>query len=417
MPLLPPLFFPLDEELGLGGGAWSPAVEQAVIRLGTWVPFERVPGELAALVRVTLGRETVRRRTEAAGAALVAAEQAAVEQLGRTWPAPEPVAAAWYQVSVDGAMVPLVQGQWAEVKTLAVGLLERQPRADGTGPVRATALSYFSRLADADAFRRQAWVETHRRGLTLAPRVCAVVDGAEWCQHFLDWHCPGAVRILDFPHAAEYVSAAARSGFGTEHPALGPWLAEQLHELKHGEPDAVLAALRALPAVRVAGPDGPHCPRDEALQYLTKRRAQIAYAAFGAAGLPIGSGVVESANKLVVEARLKGSGMHWARANVNPMLALRSALCSTRWDAAWAVICAEQQRQTATRRAQRCGTHRAAAAPPTPPAPVEPPAERQRRQVARLSLGHHHKSRPAPDHPWRKPFLRRCSAEPTPART
>jgi len=30
---------------------------------------------------------------------------------------------------------------------------------------------------------------------------------------------------------------------------------------------------------------------------------------------------VESANKLVVEGRLKGSGMHWARAQVTPMVA------------------------------------------------------------------------------------------------
>jgi hypothetical protein len=35
---------------------------------------------------------------------------------------------------------------------------------------------------------------------------------------------------------------------------------------------------------------------------------------------PIGSGMVESANKLVVEARLKGAGMHWKRENVDPML-------------------------------------------------------------------------------------------------
>ncbi|HEX2183920.1 MAG TPA: ISKra4 family transposase, partial [Chloroflexota bacterium] len=279
-------------------------MEQAVLRLGTWLPFERVPRELAALVGVTVGRETVRRRTEAAGAALVAAEQATVERLARTWPAPERVEAGWYQVSVDGAMVPLVHGQWAEVKTLAVGLLERQRQADGTWRVRATALSYFSRLADADAFRRLAWVETHRRGVTLAPRVCAVVDGAEWCQGFVDWHCPDAVRILDFPHAAEYVSAAARSVFGADSPALVAWLDQHLHALKHGDPDAVLAALRALPAVTLPGPAGPHCPRDDALGYLTKRRAQIAYAAFQAAGYPIGSGVVESANKLVVAARL-----------------------------------------------------------------------------------------------------------------
>jgi hypothetical protein len=291
-------------------------------------------------------------------------------------------------------MVPLVHGQWAEVKTLAVGLLARQPQADGTWRVQARALSYFSRLADADTFRRLAWVETHRRGITLAPRVCAVVDGAEWCQHFVDWHCPDAVRILDFPHAAEYVSMAARSVFGAASPALVAWLDQHLHELKHGDPDTVLAALRGLPAVTVAGPEGPHCPRDEALGYLTKRRAQIAYAQFQAAGYPIGSGAVESANKLVVEARLKGSGMHWARPNVNPLLALRTALCSDRWAEAWAVLQTEQQRQAAERRAQRRVVRR-----PAPPAPLPSaamPTEQQRRQVARLPLGHTGHARPAP---------------------
>jgi hypothetical protein len=37
-------------------------------------------------------------------------------------------------------------------------------------------------------------------------------------------------------------------------------------------------------------------------------------------GWPIGSGVVESGNKLVVEARLKGAGMHWSRLSLNPLL-------------------------------------------------------------------------------------------------
>ena len=64
-------------------------------------------------------------------------------------------------------------------------------------------------------------------------------------------------------------------------------------------------------------------------------RAAAEAAEFDAAGYPVGSGMVESANKLVVEARLKGSGMHWARANVNPLLALRSAICSGRWPEVW----------------------------------------------------------------------------------
>src|SRR5260370_33006279 len=63
-------------------------------------------------------------------------------------------------------------------------------------------------------------------------------------------------------------------------------------------------------------------------------------------GWPIGSGMVESANKHVVQARLKGAGMHWAPEHVNPMLALRGAERNERWPEAW-------QQSTEHRRSQR----------------------------------------------------------------
>jgi hypothetical protein len=65
--------------------------------------------------------------------------------------------------------------------------------------------------------------------------------------------------------------------------------------------------------------------------YLEKRETQMDYPSFQEQGWPIGSGMVESGNKLVVEARLKGAGMHWKRANVNPLLGLRNIVCSDRW--------------------------------------------------------------------------------------
>lgn len=71
------------------------------------------------------------------------------------------------------------------------------------------------------------------------------------------------------------------------------------------------------------------------LAYLEKREEQMQYPHFQEYGWPIGSGVVESANKLVVEARLKGAGMHWARGAVNPMLTLRNVVCNDRWREAW----------------------------------------------------------------------------------
>jgi hypothetical protein len=51
---------------------------------------------------------------------------------------------------------------------------------------------------------------------------------------------------------------------------------------------------------------------EEQISYLEKRYEQMRYAQFVASSYPIGSGMVESGNKLVVEARLKGAGMHWA---------------------------------------------------------------------------------------------------------
>jgi hypothetical protein len=66
--------------------------------------------------------------------------------------------------------------------------------------------------------------------------------------------------------------------------------------------------------------------------------AQIQYAVLGAQGYPRGSGSVESATTLVVEVRLKGAGLRWARPHVNSLVVLRSVACSDRWAEAWPQI-------------------------------------------------------------------------------
>ena len=87
---------------------------------------------------------------------------------------------------------------------------------------------------------------------------------------------------------------------------------------------------------------GPADTAAEALQehrqYLEKRVALMDYPTYRQQGWPIGSGSVESANKRVMQARLKGAGMRWERAHVNPMLALRTAVCNERWDESWQSI-------------------------------------------------------------------------------
>jgi hypothetical protein len=77
------------------------------------------------------------------------------------------------------------------------------------------------------------------------------------------------------------------------------------------------------------------------------------YPAFRQQGWPIGSGMVESANKNVVEARLKGPGMHWQRNHVNPMLALRNAVCNDRWRQMWQQALGQHRKLQALQRSAR----------------------------------------------------------------
>ncbi|MDE0531967.1 MAG: ISKra4 family transposase, partial [Albidovulum sp.] len=56
---------------------------------------------------------------------------------------------------------------------------------------------------------------------------------------------------------------------------------------------------------------------------------------YRAAGLPVGSGVIEGACRSVVCERLKKSGMYWSVAGANKILALRCAVESNTFDDFW----------------------------------------------------------------------------------
>ena len=317
-------FFPLDEEVDLTGSELTPQAQEGLVRLASWMPFGEATRLLEALVGVQVSKTSVRRLTLQAREAGV---QEWEDQTAALQPELPPASAGASQqvMSADGAMVPLVGGEWAEVKTLVVG----EVTVNEAGKARVEHLSYCSRLADVAGFEQATLLETHRRGVEQARQVAAVTDGAQWRQGFIDYQRADAVRILDFAHAAEYVHALGEAVREAGHRLPAGWLDGVLHRLKHDGPERVLLHL-ARRARR--------CPTPEVRatwQYLLQRHSQMQYPLFQAAGWPIGSGMVESANKLVVEARLKGAGMQWKRENVNPLLALRNAVCNDRWNETW----------------------------------------------------------------------------------
>lgn len=301
-------------------------------------------------------------------------------------------------MSADGAMVPLTGGEWAEVRTLALGEVP-EGSADAE-QVHVGHLSSFSRLTDATHFTDLADVEMRRRGLVQATEVCAVMDGADWLQSFVEIHRADAVRLLDFPHAAEHLAQLLEALINAGHTFPPKMLDRCLHILKHRGAGALVSLAR-----KMTEPETQREDVREHLGSLRKRLSLMQYPVFQRAGWPIGSGMVESANKLVVEARLKGTGMRWERTNVNPMLTLRNGVCNERWQETWQTA-SQQRRDHLTQRRHTRASQRQAPAdealkhipvepspslpPPTPLLPPDPPA---------MIPG---TSRPSAHHPWKR---------------
>lgn len=377
-------------------GGLTPWLAEGLARLGALAPFGEACRTLAHFTGTVVAEATARRLTEAAGAAWVQLELAATARLEADPEAasPAPATGDVQQLSVDGVLAPTVGGEWREVKLATIGDVVTAGDA-----VRTTNLSYFARMTDHEGFGRQALGELHRRGTLAVPTVIAVADGAEWIQGFVDLHRPDAVRVLDFAHAVGYLARAAQEATGPGTAATSEWLATWAHELRHGDPAQVLAALAALPAGEA---------RDDAMRYLGGRHDQIRYADFAATGYPLGSGCAESGAKTVVQARLCGGGMRWAPDHVDPMLGLRTVLCGNRWDEAWPQIVGQLRARARLASTDRRLARLAAPVPrplPPPPTPATAPA-RPKRVV---------NGRPTADHPWKRGLRSRPQPPATPS--
>jgi hypothetical protein len=398
-------FFPLDEELEVLPGVLTPRGHECLVRLSSWMPFAKAAEMLDDFMGIRVSRSMSQRYTEAAGAAYEQIQVEEVERIEKEMPVAEK-GADKIQISADGAMVPLLHGVWAEVRTLVIGEVQPAMAEQGEKVVRTRNLSYFSRKVSAQKFQRLALVEMHRRGVEHAKEVAAIMDGADWEQGFTDFHCPKATRILDFPHAAEHVNEIGEFLNGEHTPESQAWLKDRLHKLKHEGPDELLLEFRAL---QQRHPDSKAISGN--LAYLEKRKLQMQYPRFQAQGWPIGSGIVESGNKLVVEARLKGAGMHcrlapacsrherWAERHVNPMLALRNIICSDRWKEEWPKIEARLRRQTRQRRTRLRQSR--SAIPQTAPSRSSPNLDARFMQALAARIEQQNFPKKPKNSPWR----------------
>ena len=341
---------PLDEALGLLPHQRTGAeVHWMGCLLAVFVPYETACRLLPQLTGVPLATGTLWRWVQPVGQRVMAQLAEAVEGLAAgTLPPAEPLAAEWAAlplvIGADGVMVPFRpepgtpkgKTRWREVKVAILArvgerLTRHGQRVTGLAQRRLVAV-----LGTIEELTPRLWLEAVRQQVRTAVRVVWLSDGGRgfWTVFQRCFQALGATAILDFYHAAQNLYKGAAAWLDGRTCACQQWFTAIRHRLRHGDEQQVLAELAAL----VATPSLPESARDtltNLYHYLKTHEDHIHYDQFKTAGLPIGSGLVESACKWLIQQRFKGVGMRWSEPGFNHLRHLRLAWVNQRFDSAF----------------------------------------------------------------------------------
>jgi hypothetical protein len=258
--------------------------------------------------------------------------------------APELVAAPLLR-GADGVMVPFRPegGQprgktaWHEIKVGVLARLGRHRTRSGKVVARLHQRRLVAVFGHIEALQRRLWLEALRQGMMHASHVVWLSDGARGLWRLFEGHFTAyATGILDFYHAGQQLWKGAAAWLDGRTSNARRWFIWARHRLRHGNPDGVLADLAD--ALELEGL--PATARDTlttVYAYLQRHRDHINYAAYKALGLPLGSGMVESACTWLIQQRFKGVGMRWSEDGFNHLLHLRLAWVNGSFEALFQV--------------------------------------------------------------------------------
>lgn len=229
---------------------------------------------------------------------------------------------------LDGSMICTVQPgrrsgkrprQWREMRLCA---------AQAKDEVEAL---YAATFADVDAVGRRWGHCAKQAGRGLESRIHGVGDGAEWIAlQFGKIFGSAGAFLCDFFHVAEYLSAAAP--FCRPRDPTG-WRRTQCRRLKRGDRRAILRELQG--HLEPESTPADQAPVRAAHRYIANRQDQLDYPKALSEELPIGSGLIESGHRHVLQARLKGPGRAWLEENAEAMAQLRVLRSNNRWEDLW----------------------------------------------------------------------------------
>ena len=316
---------PLPARLGVRSCGRSRRLERVLTDFGSEHSFARAAGSVQEHYGFAIGVSAVRTATLAHAQRAGTQLQSQYAQPFRVLPA---VGAAHVIAQADGTMICTVPPgtrkgkrprEWKEMRLVAA-----QAKGSATTVYGAT----FGSVSETGL----RWGHcTRQGGWGLNSQIHAVGDGADWIRlQSREIFGEQANFLCDYFHVSEYLGAAAASC----HPGQpDQWRRTQQQRLKRGAVPKVLASLKE--HLEAEETPAAEAPVRNAHRYLSNRLDCLDYPRALALGLPIGSGMIESGHRHVLQARLKKAGTAWLPDHAEQMAHLRVLKANHQWLSLW----------------------------------------------------------------------------------
>jgi hypothetical protein len=295
-----------------GGFKISPYLQQQMCRAGVKMTFEEGAEELNELLGIEVNAKQLERLCHHYGEELDSVDWREIYKDSRQLRIPFN---RQLYVMMDGSMLLTREKKqsWKEVKLCR--MFFDTDRVEGISKKRNQLLCsrYVAHLGGHEEFLDKV--------LDVIPsteKPVFIADGAKWIWNWVDEYYPHSTQILDFFHCKEHLCLFAGKYFPENQAS--PWVEQSIEKLKAGQVEELLCAIEQLPTKnKLLGKE-----RDKLLTYLKNNKKRINYGKFIEEGLLLGSGAIESANRDVIQKRMKLSGQRWTMQGAKQMINLRT---------------------------------------------------------------------------------------------
>ena len=324
---------PFDEWSGLvGGGMATPAARRMLALAGMSWSFDTAAARLEELCLLRVSNDTIRRVSEQEG-------KVAQRWIAQSTDPGERFAQASGEAEfyTDGVTVNTTEG-WRDLRLNVMSKREAglaatpQQWKDRVLPEPSVRIAWASMAACEK--QGQAWRGMSRKlGVVDDGSLSVLADGAKWIWDQAGQCWKRAQWVLDVFHVSQHIHDCGKTLFGEKGPQARLWSQAQLQSLIELGAVRYLKDLKDVKALHNA--EQKIKAIDSLLGYLRPNLDSLWYRQRLAAGRPIGSGLIEGANKTIVSNRLKLNSARWTTGHAEAMAALRCLDYSGLWYDFW----------------------------------------------------------------------------------